>query len=260
MQRTKTNRNKKKQSGQRAHKATLPAATTVKTQPAETESQNKPISAAQLAANRANAQRSAGPRSPEGKAKVAQNALRHGLTAQQIIVRDDEREEFEAMEAELLHDTKPCNGFEGELVAQILHAQWNMRRVRILETSLFDPETGLDPLADPDLDHKLDRYSRYYARFERSWYRAMRKLTELQTSSVINNSQHGNTMLPLIDQVKLRRPQKQTQKPVPSDPVAAAEQLMAEDWADIKAQLAALDPTEAQRIIEEGAKLGYHLP
>ena len=40
----------------------------------------------QINANQVNAQQSTGPRSPEGKARVAQNALRHGLTARHLFL------------------------------------------------------------------------------------------------------------------------------------------------------------------------------
>ena len=65
------------------------------------------LSAEQLAANRANAQHSHGPISPEGKAKVAQNAVTHGLASRNIflpgedpaewhLLRDQLRESFHA--------------------------------------------------------------------------------------------------------------------------------------------------------------------
>ncbi|QOY88960.1 hypothetical protein [Paludibaculum fermentans] len=40
---------------------------------------NQPISERRLAANRANAQKSTGPRTAEGKLRVSQNATRHNL-------------------------------------------------------------------------------------------------------------------------------------------------------------------------------------
>jgi hypothetical protein len=44
------------------------------------------ISARKLAANQQNARRSTGPRTPEGKARVRHNALKHGLLAKEVIV------------------------------------------------------------------------------------------------------------------------------------------------------------------------------
>ena len=44
---------------------------------------------AQIEANRANAQKSTGPRTAEGKAKVAPNAIKHGLLAEQVVVKDE---------------------------------------------------------------------------------------------------------------------------------------------------------------------------
>ncbi len=42
---------------------------------------------AQVAANRLNAQKSTGPRTPEGKGVVSQNAVKHGLLAREGVLR-----------------------------------------------------------------------------------------------------------------------------------------------------------------------------
>ena len=45
----------------------------------------RPISAKKLAANRANSKKSTGPRSKEGKSKVAQNARKHGCSQSALL-------------------------------------------------------------------------------------------------------------------------------------------------------------------------------
>jgi hypothetical protein len=45
--------------------------------------------------NRINAQLSTGPRTPDGKARVASNALKHGLTGKRIVLRNENLEEFD---------------------------------------------------------------------------------------------------------------------------------------------------------------------
>ena len=42
--------------------------------------------AAQIAANRLNVQKSTGPRTPEGKAASSSNALKHGMDAASIVI------------------------------------------------------------------------------------------------------------------------------------------------------------------------------
>ena len=49
----------------------------------------------QIEANRKNAQKSTGPKSAQGKADVAKNATKHGLTAQNVIIKGENPEEFE---------------------------------------------------------------------------------------------------------------------------------------------------------------------
>jgi hypothetical protein len=61
----------------------------------------------QIQANRANAQTSTGPHTPEGKETAAQNALKHGLFAREgAILREDERE-FEEYRENLLNQLIP---------------------------------------------------------------------------------------------------------------------------------------------------------
>ena len=58
----------------------------------------KPISEAQLAANRANAQLSSGPKSSTGKAISSQNNFRHGLTQTEgdlVLLESESREELQ---------------------------------------------------------------------------------------------------------------------------------------------------------------------
>jgi hypothetical protein len=50
----------------------------------------------QIRANQENAKRSTGPRSPEGKQRVALNALKHGLTGKQVVLYNENPEDFVA--------------------------------------------------------------------------------------------------------------------------------------------------------------------
>src|SRR5436309_10526994 len=53
-----------------------------------------------IEANRQNAQHSTGPSTPEGRAAVRLNGLKHGLCAETIVVPGEDPAEFEAMRSE----------------------------------------------------------------------------------------------------------------------------------------------------------------
>ena len=137
--------------------------------------------AAQIAANRANAQLSTGPVTPEGKARSSQNALRHGLTATRLVVRDDEREEFDAFQQDLLDELAPQGAVETFTFHEVLHAAWNLHRFRRIEAEL---STGAAAdFSEPN--PALDRLSRYQARAQRAWQRALKELRTLQTNRAL---------------------------------------------------------------------------
>lgn len=139
--------------------------------------------AAQITANHANAKLSTGPRTPEGKSRCAHNAVRHGLTAKHLIVRPDEQEEFSEFHRSLLHELAPEGALEAITFQELLHAAWNLRRFRRIEAESYAGD--VDPLTDPDCAALLDRLSRYQARAQRAYYRALQELRVLQTDRAI---------------------------------------------------------------------------
>jgi hypothetical protein len=137
------------------------------------------ITERQAAANAANAQLSTGPRTEEGKARSSQNALKHGLTAKELVIREDEREEFEELRIDLTNHVEPEDPLEVVALNHAIHAVWNLKRYRRLEADLM--ANGLDPILDESSAKVLDRLHRYAGRAERAYYRAMEELRKLQT-------------------------------------------------------------------------------
>src|SRR5579884_2095962 len=123
-------------------------------------------SPAQITANRANALHSTGPVTADGKSRVAQNALKHGLTAKHLVVRDDEREEFESFRDSLFDELAPQGAVETITFHELLHAAWSLHRFRRLEAEI---SLGThEDLTDPQTTAALDRLTRYQARAQRA--------------------------------------------------------------------------------------------
>jgi hypothetical protein len=79
-----------------------------------------------------------GPRTPEGKARSAQNALRHGLRAARFsLLPHEDPEEFRALVAELRARYRPADAIEQELVDAIAVAMWREARADRLEAELL---------------------------------------------------------------------------------------------------------------------------
>jgi hypothetical protein len=96
------------------------------------------VSARQLAANRANAARSTGPRTPGGKARSAQNARRHGFAAADYsVVRLEDLQAVARLQADLVAVYQPVNSQELFAIERIALAQHALLRAARLESGLF---------------------------------------------------------------------------------------------------------------------------
>jgi hypothetical protein len=93
-------------------------------------------SEAQLAANRANAQKSTGPRTAEGKAKVSMNAVRTGMTGRAVLLPTDDVAIYQAHIARHVAEFIPVTPREKTLVQFIADAEWRLLRIIPLEASV----------------------------------------------------------------------------------------------------------------------------
>jgi len=96
------------------------------------------VSPEQLAANRANAANSTGPRTPEGKARSAQNARKHGFTASSFaIVRLEDLNEVAHLKEDLVNLYHPVNSQELFALERVALAQQAILRAARLESGFL---------------------------------------------------------------------------------------------------------------------------
>ena len=91
----------------------------------------------QINANRANAQSSTGPSSPEGKLKSSHNALKTGLTGRTILLPTDDVAAYENFVAILKLKYQPYDAYEKHLVQSIADTEWRLLRIPTLETGYY---------------------------------------------------------------------------------------------------------------------------
>jgi hypothetical protein len=142
-------------------------------------------SAAQLAANRRNAQFSTGPHTREGKALVSRNAVSFGLFSTRDFVRPDEFADYELLRDSLLEELRPEGILELTHASEILSATWRLRRCGILEASFSGSALSStpDPMANPEAAKLQAAIDRARTQAYNMLRRATAALHELQADS-----------------------------------------------------------------------------
>jgi hypothetical protein len=96
------------------------------------QSAPKNTSAKQIAANRRNAAKSTGPRTPAGRAVSKLNALKHGILSREVLVRgqafEEDETELESLYRRFWEELQPAGPVEEMLVDQIVTTHWRQRR------------------------------------------------------------------------------------------------------------------------------------
>src|ERR1700733_13209507 len=88
-------------------------------------------SQAKREANRRNSQKSTGPRSAAGKARSKLNALKHGMTAESVLLPGEDADAFQARLQYLQNDLQPRNHVEAGLLYRLACEEWFAERIEL---------------------------------------------------------------------------------------------------------------------------------
>jgi len=93
--------------------------------------------AAQITANRANAQKSTGPRTVEGKSASSLNALKHGADSASLLLPGEDPAQYQRLVSEYNRDIRPDGALEQFQVDTLVRTDWQRRRLQRIEAELY---------------------------------------------------------------------------------------------------------------------------
>jgi hypothetical protein len=102
----------------------------------------------QIQANRANAAKSTGPVTPEGKRISSQNASNHGLVSGTVVLSGESMRRYNQLAEAHMLQFQPRNFAETSLVQTMTTARWRLLRMWGIQTAGFELEMSRqDPSA-----------------------------------------------------------------------------------------------------------------
>ena len=146
----------------------------------------------QIEANRLNAKKSTGPRTPEGKANSRFNALKAGIDAGAEAIPGEDADQLRALRADYYQRFTPDRPEEYALVDSLIASDWLLRRLRKIEGQLWKQEVGkarewssfkpATPLASAlsSVENSLTRLQRRIDSADRAYHRALNQIRRLQ--------------------------------------------------------------------------------
>jgi hypothetical protein len=176
----------------------------------------------QIAANKANAQKSTGPKTPEGKAKSSTNRLSWGFASNTIVIPGEDPEEFRALVVDFIGEHQPATVTEQVLVEKMAQNQWlSLRAFRLQGENFLTQKLRCEESGIPKT---LGLLIRYHTSAERAFHRAhnelVKKKKQRQNSEIGFEPQNFGEEVPPPSEPASEAPPKQpkTASTVPISP------------------------------------------
>ena len=138
---------------------------------------------AQFNANRENAQKSTGARTPGGHYASSRNAVTYGLYTQSDFVLPEEAEIYNMFCVNMQGSCNAVDALEELLAAEITGAAWRLRRCNLVDGDIAQYST-LDPLLDATLEKQIRSIERARAASQNTFHRSINQLRKIQTERI----------------------------------------------------------------------------
>jgi hypothetical protein len=146
------------------------------------------VSNARAEASRKNGAKSRGPKTPEGKVRSSQNALKHGLRAQKyVVLPEEDAGEFAELQAAMIEELAPVGALQTVLARRVAVAAWRLARADRIEVELFarrswgaDANPGIALIRDGNGSRSFETLLRYRGAAMAEFMRALKTLKALQ--------------------------------------------------------------------------------
>ncbi len=152
----------------------------------------------QIEANRRNSKRSTVPKTPEGKARSAQNAIKHGLTSRRVLLPDEDQDAYMEYLMATMAELEPLGNLETLLARRSCDVMWRLNRCAGIEVQLLVRSQGQERRAALGLETEpvelgeanwgaafageqaLTRLQRYESALQRNLDRTLKQLRQMQ--------------------------------------------------------------------------------
>ena len=128
------------------------------------------------AINRANSEKSTGPRTGAGKQRTRLLALRHGLTGQTVVLPSEDPSAYQRHAQRFLEQFRPVGALEEHFVQSLCDSSWRLNRVAAIETNLL----SIGIAGHENNLHAFSNISIYCQRIARLFERTLAQLQRAQ--------------------------------------------------------------------------------
>lgn len=169
----------------------------------------------QIAANQANAKRSTGPKTEEGKAASSKNAVKHGALTSIAVAEHEDAALFESMLAALVKEHDPATTIEHQLVERLAVLFW--REIRLAKAEAFETKANRSNL---DFEAEMEKKGGFVNNRLPKHYRTLANVLPIETQLLVGRYQTmlSNQITQTLKQLREEQEQRQqTIEVIPPD-------------------------------------------